>query len=24
MTLFIVPAMYSFIATNLKNKKEIK
>ncbi|MDR1098345.1 MAG: efflux RND transporter permease subunit [Tannerella sp.] len=24
LTLFIVPAMYSFIATNLKNKKEIK
>jgi multidrug efflux pump len=21
MTLFVVPAMYSFIATNLKNKK---
>lgn len=24
LTLYIVPAMYSFIATNLKNKKEIK
>ncbi|MDR1381327.1 MAG: efflux RND transporter permease subunit [Tannerella sp.] len=24
MTLYIVPAMYSFIATNLKNKKETK